>query len=58
MANLDNQQSRQIRTDNIMINIYDKYIEDYEKKEGVRLSYRNATKKIAMKILAVGGLKV
>jgi len=49
-------EDRIIRTDKSMIQIYDKFKSDFSKTHGIELSYPDISKKIAEKIISVGGV--
>lgn len=50
--------NKQIKTHVSLVEIYDKFRDEFEKKFDVRLSYPQITKRIAKKLISVGGLRV
>jgi len=58
MANLHKIEERIIRTAKEMIDIYDKYRNDFLKVHGIELSYPEISQKIAQKIALKGGVFV
>jgi len=50
--------NKEVKMHLIMVEIYDKYQQDFKEKHGVDLSYTEVSKKIAEKIILVGGVKV
>jgi len=50
--------NKEVKTHLNMVSIYDKFISDFKKKHGIDLTYTEASKKIAEKIVSVGGVKV
>jgi len=50
--------NKEVRTHLTCVNIYDKFHDDFEEKYGIDLTYSQVTKKIAEKIISVGGIKV
>ena len=58
MANIERSKNKLIRTDEKMELIYEKYQNDFFKKNGIWLCNQEITKKIAEKIEAKGGIIV
>jgi len=50
--------NKEVKTHLDMVAIYDKFFDDFKKKHGIELSYTEISKKIAVKIISVGGVKV
>ena len=50
--------NKEVKTHLDMVKIYDKFQEDFINKHGIELSYTEVSKKIAEKIISVGGVKV
>ena len=50
--------NKEVKTHLNMVKIYDKYGIDFEKKHGIILTNTEISKKIAEKIISVGGVKV
>ena len=50
--------NKEVKTHLDMVKIYDKFKDDFEKKHGIVLVYTEVSKKIAEKIISVGGVKV
>ncbi len=50
--------NKEVKTHLDMVKIYDKFHADYTKKHGLDLTYTQVSKKIADKIISVGGVKV
>lgn len=50
--------NKEVKTHLNMVAIYDKFAEDWEKKHHLELTYTEISKKIAEKIVSVGGVKV
>jgi hypothetical protein len=50
--------NKEVKTHLDMVEIYDKFGQDWEKKHDLSLTYTEITKKIATKINSVGGVKV
>jgi hypothetical protein len=50
--------NKEVKTHLDMVKIYDKFCGDFFKKHGIRLTYTEVSKKIAVKIVSVGGVKV
>jgi hypothetical protein len=49
--------NKEVKTHLIMVKIYDKYHNDFFQKYGIELTYSEITKKIAEKLISVGGVK-
>ena len=50
--------NKEVKTHLSMVNIYDKFKSDFKNKHGIELNYTEVSKKIADKIISVGGVKV
>jgi len=50
--------NKEVKTHLIMVAIYDKFHKEFKEKHGIELSYTEVSKKIAEKIISVGGVKV
>jgi len=50
--------NKEVKTHFDMVKIYDKFAKDFYEKHGVDLTYTEVSKKIAEKIVSVGGVKV
>tara|TARA_Y100000310_G_C20673279_1_gene811458 strand:+ start:1654 stop:1824 length:171 start_codon:yes stop_codon:yes gene_type:complete len=50
--------NKEVKTHLEMVKIYDKFHAEFLKKHGIELSYTEVSKKIADKIISVGGVKV
>ena len=50
--------NKEVKTHLSMVAIYDKFQDEFLKKHGIELSYSEVSKKIADKIISVGGVKV
>jgi len=50
--------NKEVKTHLNMVEIYDKFYEDFKEKHGIELTYTEVSKKIAEKIVSVGGVKV
>lgn len=50
--------NKEVKTHLSMVKIYDKFHTDFWNKHGIALTYTEISKKIAEKIVSVGGVKV
>ena len=50
--------NKEVKTHLNMVAIYDKFQNDFSNKHGIDLTYTEVSKKIAEKIVSVGGVKV
>jgi len=50
--------NKEVKTHLDMVKIYDKFGKDWYEKHGLNLTYTEISKKIAEKIVSVGGAKV
>lgn len=50
--------NKEVKTHLNMVEVYDKFAKDFDKKYGIELTYTEVSKKIAEKIISVGGVKV
>lgn len=50
--------NKEVKTHLMMVGIYDKFHKDFYDKYGIELSYTEVSKKVAERIISVGGVKV
>jgi len=50
--------NKEVKTHLNMVIIYDKFAKEFKEKYDIDLSYTEVSKKIATKIISVGGVKV
>jgi len=50
--------NKEVKTHLDIVKIYDKFYQDFKNKHGIELTYSEVSKKIAEKIVSVGGVKV